>query len=244
MLVLAIDVGIKNLALCAMDTELGVVHWANEALSERAYQPMHNVQYVHEFIDRNRALFEAADQVVVEKQMRVNMRIIEAVIHSRFYAKCKIVHARTIKTALGLGRGNYVLNKKAAVDYVQDHLQKQLTGAPHGKPETHWQEHFAKAKKRDDLADAYVMALFFSGGSKVDRPCATVAQARTSSQAALEQQQVVSMTSESCIPASCLPCGSASVQNATPSMPPTFSSSSHSTTLSAWPSGRASAQTI
>ena len=69
MLVLAIDVGIKNLALCLMSTELGVVHWANEALSDRAYQPMHNVQFVHEFIERNATLFAMADQVIVEKQI-------------------------------------------------------------------------------------------------------------------------------------------------------------------------------
>ena len=133
--------------------------------------------------------------------MRVNMRIIEAVLHSRFFDKCKIVHARTIKTAFGLGRGNYTLNKKASVEFVQAHLLKL------GEP--HWQAHFAKAKKRDDLADAYVMALFFSGGSMVSKPCATLGQGRASNQAA-------SMSSKSSTNASCLPCGSASLPTATP----------------------------
>lgn len=53
MLILAVDVGIKNIALCALDTcweNPCVVHWANEPLSEgREYKPMHNVQYVHEY---------------------------------------------------------------------------------------------------------------------------------------------------------------------------------------------------
>lgn len=200
MLVLAIDVGIKNLAVCAMDTDAGLVHWANEALSERAYQPMHNVQYVHEFIDRNAALFARADRVIVERQMRVNMRIIEAVIHSRFYDKCSVVHARTIKAKFGLGRGNYVLNKKASVDFVHSHLLRL------GEP--HWRELFAKTKKRDDLADAYVMALFFSGGSVISQPCATLSQGRAADQAA-------STTSESSTAMNCLPCGSALSQSAT-----------------------------
>ena len=213
MLVLAIDVGIKNLALCAMDTADGLVHWANEALSGSTYQPMHNVQYVHEFIARNASLFERANEIVIEKQMRVNMRIIEAVIQSRFYDKCKVVHARTIKTAFGLGRGNYALNKKASVDYVHQHLE--LFGQPK------WQSHFARAKKRDDLADAYIMALFFSGGGKVSRPCATLGQGRH-----LPPSPEASKSSESSTRATCLPCGSTLTPPATQTVVPATSSNS------------------
>jgi hypothetical protein len=201
MLVVAIDVGIKNLALCAMDSQLGVVQWANEALSDQAYQPMHNVQYVHEFIARNADLFARADKVVVERQMRVNMRIIEAVIQSRFYDKCKVVHARTIKTAFGLGRGNYTLNKKASVDFVQTHLQQF--------EQPHWRELFAKSKKRDDLADAYVMALFFSGGSMISKPCVAMGQGRDANLEA-------SKTLPTSTPTSCSPCGSTLTPTATP----------------------------
>lgn len=151
MLVVAIDVGIKNLAYCAMrDAE--VVEWANEALTEGTYTPMHNVQYVHAFVQRHARLLAAADLVVVERQMRVNMRIIEAVLHAMHMAKCKVVQARTIKLAYGLCKGNYRLNKNAAVD----HVQKLLS------PGSRAEAIFAQARKKDDLADAYLMALFFS----------------------------------------------------------------------------------
>ena len=197
MLVLAIDVGIKNLALCAMGTskgtlEAGVYFWANEPLASTAYKPMHNVKYVHEFIHAHESLFDRADLIIIERQMRANMRIIEAVIHSRFFDKCKVVHARTVKGAFGLGRGNYALNKKAAVDFVEAHL------AVHG--EAHARTLFAQSKKRDDLADAYVMALFFSGGSKISGPCTILSQARS---AALTH-------SESSTAANSCPCGSVS----------------------------------
>lgn len=205
MLVLAVDVGIKNLAVCAIDTADGIVHWANEALSASAYQPQHNVQYVHEFIARNAALFDRADAIVVEKQMRVNMRIIEAVIQSRFFDKCKIVHPRTIKVAFGLGRGNYALNKKASVEFVQARLNLQ--------EQPHWRQMFDKARKRDDLADAYIMALFFSGGGRLSKPCSTWAQGRTAaltSPPPSPPSQEALKSSESSTCTTCLPCGSSS----------------------------------
>jgi hypothetical protein len=205
MLVLAVDVGIRNLAICAMDTAHGIVHWANEPLSIGAYQPQHNVQYVHEFLARNAALFALADEIVVEKQMRVNMRIIEAVIHSRFFDKCKVVHPRTIKAAFGIGRGNYALNKKASVDFVQARLQSF--------EEPHWRNFFASAKKRDDLADAYIMALFFSGGGRVSKPCSTLAQGRMAamtspSPPSPSTTREASEPFESSTFTPCLPCGS------------------------------------
>jgi hypothetical protein len=208
MLVLAVDVGIRNLAICAMDTAHGIVHWANEPLSTGPYQPQYNVQYVHEFLARNAALFALADEIVVEKQMRVNMRIIEAVIHSRYFDKCKVVHPRTIKAAFGLGRGNYALNKRASVDFVQARLQSL-------EEPSNWRDFFANARKRDDLADAYIMALFFSGGGRISKPCSTLAQGRmaaaTSPSPRREStRREASEPFESSTFATCLPCGSSS----------------------------------
>jgi hypothetical protein len=199
MLVVAIDVGIKNLALCAMAPGQGVVRWFNEPLSTSGtYKPMHNVQYVHEFVQRHASLFERADVVVVERQMRVNMRIIEAVLQSRFFDKCKVVHARTVKSAFGLGRGNYTLNKRASVDFVQTHLEHFGTDA--------WRTLFGAAKKRDDLADAYVMALFFSGGSKTSAGCQTLTLGRVDVIDGPKSSATLP-TSASCTDAACLPCG-------------------------------------
>jgi hypothetical protein len=224
MLVLAVDVGIRNLAICAIDTSCGIVHWVNEPLSTGAYQPQHNVQYVHEFLARNAALFARADEIVVEKQMRVNMRIIEAVIQSRFFDKCKVVHPRTIKAAFGLGRGNYALNKKASVDFVRERLESL-------EQESNWRSFFANAKKRDDLADAYIMALFFSGGGRVSKPCSTLAQGRMAamtrsptSRASIIPEPLESSESSTCTP--CLPCGSSSKPPATQTMKAPTSSNS------------------
>jgi hypothetical protein len=56
-----------------------VCHWASEALVDGGrYTPLRNVEYVVAFVQKHRQYFEHAKCVLVERQMRVNMRIIEA----------------------------------------------------------------------------------------------------------------------------------------------------------------------
>ena len=120
-LVIAIDVGIKNLAICAYDfISSKVVHWDNVSLVPNGrYVPAQNVQYVREFVQRHSHLFQAATVVIVERQMRCNMRIIEAVFQSMFYERCCVVHARSVKMHYGLSTRNYRANKAKAVEWVK-----------------------------------------------------------------------------------------------------------------------------
>jgi hypothetical protein len=150
MLVVVIDVGIKNLSYCALrDGE--IVEWANVSLVEGSYRPSDSVHYVKRFTEAHAELLEAAELIVVEKQMRANMRIIESVLHALYYAKCKAVHARSVKARFGLSRPSYRLNKRAAVYWVLDNLH-----------DADWFLRFQESPKKDDLADSYVMALFAS----------------------------------------------------------------------------------
>lgn len=156
MLVIAIDVGIKNLAYCAVQSCEGcpvqIVAWQNVPLTTGTYQPCENVAYVRAFAEKHSVLFALADRVVIERQMRVNMRIIEALLQHTYFDKCTVVNARTVKGAFGLCKRNYRLNKQAAVEMVEGLMRD-------GDP---WQRFYALARKKDDLADAYLMALFFS----------------------------------------------------------------------------------
>jgi len=81
MRILAIDIGIRNLALCMLDNGR-IAHWQTVDLSGSDYKPQDNVKLVMEFRNEFSYLFDAADLVIVERQMRVNMRIIEAVLHA------------------------------------------------------------------------------------------------------------------------------------------------------------------
>jgi hypothetical protein len=154
MLIVAIDVGIRNIAHCAMEGAGDVRAWANEALCDGAYAPADTVKHVMAFVERHRKLLNEADKIVIERQMRVNMRVVEAVLHALFYDKCTVVHARTVKQRYGLCKRNYRLNKEAAVRFVETLLAE--------RPACPWTAHFDRSRKQDDLADAYIMALFFS----------------------------------------------------------------------------------
>ena len=94
--IIAIDVGIKNLGLCIFDFRTAkVVEWQNVSLvSSGRYVPSNNVQYVRDFVRRYERYFDDAFQVVIERQMRCNMRIVESVVHALFYDRCIIVSAR------------------------------------------------------------------------------------------------------------------------------------------------------
>jgi Poxvirus A22 protein len=156
MRVLAIDVGIRNLAFCCLEDGC-LLAWANEPLAGAEYKPTDTVHHVMRFVEAHRQLFDSCDKLVIERQMRVNMRVVEAALHALFYAKCTIVHARTIKARFGLCKRNYQQNKAAAVACVDDLLAgntAELAAA------------YRAARKRDDLADAYLMALFFSDGEQ------------------------------------------------------------------------------
>lgn len=160
-LVVGIDVGIKNLAFCALsagdDGRFEIKEWANEHLTEGNYLPLKNVEYIRAFVQRHAALLAEADLVVVERQMRVNMRIIEAVLHALFFAKCVVVQARTVKAYYGLCMRNYRLNKQAAVEHVTKLLQQA---------DSSWLPCFEVMRKKDDLADAFLMAHYFSSNGQ------------------------------------------------------------------------------
>ena len=77
-------------------------------------EPSKNVEYVENFIERFKHFFDAAAYVVVERQMRCNMRIIEALLEQRF----KIISLRSVKAHYALGMRNHTQNKAAAVGFA------------------------------------------------------------------------------------------------------------------------------
>lgn len=156
--VISIDVGIKNMGMCVYDAEKEkVVYWNAEALvTGGKYAPMRNVEYVYAFIQKHSRYFSQARAVVVERQMRVNMRIIEAVFKAVFYPICTVLAPRNVKMHFDLCRNNYRLNKQAAVQWMhaftKDHANF-FDGTLSHTADVH--------TKQDDLADALVMLVYF-----------------------------------------------------------------------------------
>lgn len=156
--VIAIDVGIKNLGLCVFDfTTSQVVHWDNVTLVHTGrYLPANNVQYVREFIDKHSNYFLNAFMVLVERQIRCNMRIIESVFHALFYERCLIISARSVKMHYDLSTKNYKANKQKAVEWAKDFILSSPQAFANG---TH--SVFRNSKKTDDLADSLLLLMYY-----------------------------------------------------------------------------------
>ena len=158
--IISIDVGIKNLGFAVLEASSNnLVVWKRVNLvTSNTYQPFRNVEYIHQFIENHATYFADAKLVIIERQMRVNMRIIESVVHSMFYGRCMVVQAQHVKLHFGLNKRDYRKNKQAAVDFVNEQMEHS---EPH-IPNLHtWNAHWVQEGKQDDLADALIMLMYY-----------------------------------------------------------------------------------
>ena len=141
--IIAIDVGIKNLGLCIFDFRTAkVVEWENASLVSSG---------------RYERYFDDAFQVVIERQMRCNMRIVESVIHALYYERCVIVSARSVKLHYDLSTKNYRMNKQKAVEWAKEFVTRNSQAFVDGLVS----RSFASAKKQDDLADSLLLVMYY-----------------------------------------------------------------------------------
>ena len=157
--IMAIDVGIKNLGLCIFDFRISkVVVWDNVSLvSSGRYVPSNNVSYIRDFVRKYDKYFHDAFQVVIERQMRCNMRIVESVIHALFFERTVIVSARSVKLHYDLSTKNYRMNKQKAVEWAVEFVARN----PQAFAENLLTRSFEVAKKQDDLADALLLVMYY-----------------------------------------------------------------------------------
>jgi len=165
--VVAIDVGIKNLGLCVFDYLTSTVaHWDNVTLVPSGrYIPAQNVLYVRNFVQRFQHYFDNAAVVVIERQIRCNMRIVEAILQTLFYDKCVIISARSVKMHYNLSTKNYRANKAKAVLWAKAFVANNLQAFQPGV-----QLNFNDKHKQDDLADALLLCCYYL--DTYSNPCA------------------------------------------------------------------------
>ena len=156
--VVAIDVGIKNLGICVFDfATTKFVFWDNVNLVNNGrYIPANNVQYVRNFTAQHKEYFDNAAVVLVERQMRCNMRIIESVLQTLYFEKCIIINARSVKAHYDLGTNNYRMNKQRAVQWVTEFVDNNAKCF-----DTHVTEGFTNNTKKDDFADALLLITYY-----------------------------------------------------------------------------------
>ena len=151
--VLGLDVGIKNLAICHLDSDGEVVRWhladcSTDKKSTISDAIRNVVGYLRTLQLPNTVVIAIEQQPCGRGRVsNTTMRCVQASIEA--WALCSQYHYLNFSPARKLGKNapkQYAERKKLAVCKVTDCLKEP------------WQSFFLKHKKQDDLADAYLIA--------------------------------------------------------------------------------------
>lgn len=158
-MILSIDCGIKNLAMCLIDPSTKKI----QQWDVSGVPPMHAdgvfsclVRHLNE-----KPWILESTTVIIEKQPDKNrgMKAVENLLHTYFLVKgikeVVIWDARhKIPDVAGAGKARYAERKKASIERAR----KFIDGAEVNK---NWVQFFDNHKKKDDLADTVMQALSF-----------------------------------------------------------------------------------
>lgn len=157
MMLLSIDVGIKNLAMCLIDPGTKrIQEWEVSGVPPRSSDGLFPALKKH--LDARSWARLVPGTVLIEKQPDKNKTIksVEHFLHAYFLCNGKDViiwDARhKIPDVAGPGRAKYLERKKTSIERCRAFIQ--ATNAD-------WIGHFDNHKKKDDLADTCMQALSY-----------------------------------------------------------------------------------
>ena len=161
-MLLSIDVGIRNLAICAIDElTCEIKHWDVDGVP-----PQHSdglFLSLRKHLDERPWLLHATT-ILIEKQpigKNKKMASVENFLHAYFLIKVPeadtiIYDARhKVTDCVGAGKEMYKKRKNAAIERCWEFLNED------GAVNRHWLLMFQDSKKKDDLSDTVMMALSF-----------------------------------------------------------------------------------
>lgn len=154
-MLLSVDVGIRNLAMCMMDQRT-IKRWEVAGVPPDSDIGLYPQMCTHL---ENRPWVLEADTILIEKQPDRNKRIksVENFLHAYFVIKGKPVvlwdAKHKVPDIVGAGRAKYNQRKAASVERCRKFLQDTN--------QTEWLELFEKSSKKDDLADTVMQALSY-----------------------------------------------------------------------------------
>jgi hypothetical protein len=160
-MILSIDVGIRNLAMCQFDdTSNTVIQWDVSGIPPEHKDGIYVSLRKH--LDE-RPWILTCDTILIEKQPDRNKKMVSVMhfLHAYFVIKAPesdtiIYDARfKIPDVAGPGRAQYLKRKKAAIERCRKFLETTETNK-------HWLPMFDVSKKKDDLADTVMQAISFT----------------------------------------------------------------------------------
>ena len=162
MIILSIDVGTRNLALCQLKSDdREILHWDVDGIPPQSVKGTFPALRDHL---NERPWVRDSDIVLIEKQPGQNkkMKMVEHFLHAYFVISNKetiIYDARfKVPDVVGSGRALYKKRKETAILRCGEFLDTSDINA-------HWLAVFKNSKKKDDLADTVLQAF-----SYIDRP--------------------------------------------------------------------------
>jgi hypothetical protein len=160
-MILSIDVGIKNLAMCLLDEDREnlVVQWDVSGVPPQHADGVYVSLRKH--LDERPWVLDAKT-VLIEKQPDRNKKMVSVMhfLHAYFIIKCPeaetmLYDARhKIPDVAGPGKAQYNKRKKVSIERCEAFIRQDDVNA-------HWLDTFIKSKKKDDLADTVMQALSF-----------------------------------------------------------------------------------
>ena len=166
-MILSIDVGIRNLALCLLDEDRKnlVTEWDVDGIPPQHADGIY-VSLRNHLDERPWVL--TAKTILIEEQPSFNKKMVSVMhfLHAYFIIKCPkaetiIYHASNkIPDISGPGKAQYNKRKKVAIQRCEAFIRSSDVNA-------HWVDTFVKSKKKDDLADTVMQALSFVNRKEV-----------------------------------------------------------------------------
>lgn len=160
-MILSIDVGIRNLAMCLLDdkNENLVREWDVSGVPPEHKDGVY--VSLRDHLDA-RPWILTAKTILIEKQPERNKKMISVMhfLHAYFIIKCPraetiLYDARhKIPDVAGPGKVQYNKRKKVSIERCEAFIRN-------GPVNVHWLNTFLKSKKKDDLADTVMQALSF-----------------------------------------------------------------------------------
>ena len=159
-MILSIDVGIKNLAMCMLDPDTREIrHWDVSGVPPESSNGLYACLRNHL---NEREWLREARTVLIEKQPPKNKKMVtvENFLHAYFVitnpgAETIMYDAKhKIPDVAGPGKAQYRRRKQTSIARCKEFIET-------GDVNKHWVPEFNKSKKKDDLADTVMQALSY-----------------------------------------------------------------------------------